>query len=920
MRPLKLKLSGFGPYAGEMELDFEKLGSSGLYLISGDTGAGKTTIFDALCYALYGEPSGNNRDASMLRSKYAAAATPTYVELSFRNGDKEYFIRRNPDYQRPKGRGEGMTSQKAEALLIYPDGRQVTKLKEVTKAVEEIIGLDREQFAQVAMIAQGDFMKLLLVDTSQRQEIFRSIFNTSLYLTLQKRLGEEYNALKRSWDETSLGIKQYMDAIVWDEDSLHCQQAEKAKAGELPTVEVLGLLEGLLEEDSALREELRAELGGLEKQLEKLAAELRQAEELEKSRKLLAETKLKYKAKKEEQAALEELRQAHQQRLPEQESLRAKIAAIDFILPEYKELEKKRRELNDYSSELEKARLRLSQAQAQGEGLGAELEKFKQEREALHELGAEKERLLARGTELSQRIEQLENALTKLSDVKLMGQELLEIQREYQTAAVLYQQKQAEYEQLNREFLNAQAGIIAKRLVPGAPCPVCGALEHPAPAQLSEHAATEEDVERAEKQAAKARQAMEKASRNAGEQKGKLEAAEASLMAELEKQLGLDSKENAEDIARARKAEMEQQRSELRQRFEELRRGERRRAELDELIPQKEKALAEAQQAQGDARQTIAASASLVESLGAQIKQLREKLPYDSFSAAEKEKIGFVSALSRMQQELEAAEKACAEGEKQLVALEGSMEQLKNRISEGDVADGALLAEQKESLGRKKAGLELKLTELNIRISKNTDAIHSIKGKAQALEKLEQRLKWMQSLSQTANGGLAGKEKIALETYVQSSYFDRILARANLRLFKMTEGQYDLKRRESASNNRSQSGLELDVIDHYNGTERSVKTLSGGESFKASLALALGLSDEIQMSTGIRLDTLFVDEGFGSLDPESLNQAYRTLAGLSEGNRLVGIISHVAELKEKIDKQIIVSKDKSGGSRAVMIC
>ena len=206
------------------------------------------------------------------------------------------------------------------------------------------------------------------------------------------------------------------------------------------------------------------------------------------------------------------------------------------------------------------------------------------------------------------------------------------------------------------------------------------------------------------------------------------------------------------------------------------------------------------------------------------------------------------------------------------------------------------------------------------RITANETARSQIEKRAVEVSELETRFAWIKALSDTANGNLTGKEKIKLETYIQTTYLDRILERANLRLRKMSGGQYDLKRRRMAGDKKSQSGLELDIIDHINATERSVNTLSGGEAFLASLALALGLSDEVQMSTGIRLDTLFIDEGFGSLDSEALSKAYATLAGLTEGNRLVGIISHVAELKERVEKQIVVTKDRSGGSSAVIVC
>ena len=237
-------------------------------------------------------------------------------------------------------------------------------------------------------------------------------------------------------------------------------------------------------------------------------------------------------------------------------------------------------------------------------------------------------------------------------------------------------------------------------------------------------------------------------------------------------------------------------------------------------------------------------------------------------------------------------------------------------MEEAAETDAAGLEARKQALTARKAEVLTQLRELHARFSANRYAREKLKGKTAELEALEEKQKWMKALSDTASGTVRGKERIALETYIQTTYFDRIVARANVRLMKMTGGQYDLKRRKTADNIKSQSGLELDVIDHYNGTERSVKTLSGGESFQASLALALGLSDEVQSSTGIHLDTLFVDEGFGSLDPEALNQAYAALAGLTEGSRLVGIISHVAELKEKIDKQILVTKDRSRGSDA----
>ena len=341
-----------------------------------------------------------------------------------------------------------------------------------------------------------------------------------------------------------------------------------------------------------------------------------------------------------------------------------------------------------------------------------------------------------------------------------------------------------------------------------------------------------------------------------------------------------------------------------------------RRARLDRDIPRQEQALADTvtrrAAAQADMARHTASAAELEKQIGAMEKKLR----FDGKASAAREQARLAQELNAMEQALKKAVDDHTACEKKRSTLAGQIGQLRLQLADTPVIDAEAQAARKAELEAKKQAILRDQKTVHARRSANESARRSILAKAGELTVLEEKLSWMRALSATANGQISGKEKLMLETYIQTTYFDRIVARANLRLMTMTGGQYDLKRRRTAQNNQSQSGLELDVIDHYNGTERSVRTLSGGESFKASLALALGLSDEVQMSTGIRLDTLFVDEGFGSLDPESLDQAYRTLAGLTEGNRLVGIISHVAELKEKIDRQIVVTKDRSGGSRA----
>ena len=345
----------------------------------------------------------------------------------------------------------------------------------------------------------------------------------------------------------------------------------------------------------------------------------------------------------------------------------------------------------------------------------------------------------------------------------------------------------------------------------------------------------------------------------------------------------------------------------------------KRKNELAVLLPNKEKALETAKQTLNAADKQIAELTAAAKALDEQSRELRGKLSYANKSAAEAEKKQLQNKYTELKQAQEAAEASYNRGKEALTATRAAILELKKQLDSGTDVDFAQLESKVNELKIQKLAIVKRQKDVHTRMTTNETAREHISKQAEKMEKLEQSYAWIKALSDTANGSVSGKEKITLEAYIQATYFDRILQRANLRLQKMSGGQYDLKRRRTAADNRGKSGLELDIVDHINATERSVNTLSGGEAFLASLALALGLSDEVQMSTGIRLDTLFVDEGFGSLDSEALSKAYNTLAGLTEGHRLVGIISHVAELKDRIDRQIIVTKSKSGSSSAVIV-
>ena len=1415
MKPEKLIISAFGPYAAETVIDFTRLGENGLYLITGDTGAGKTTIFDAITFALYGEASGAVREAGMFQSKYAKAGTPTFVELTFLSHEKQYRVRRNPEYVRPKERGQGMTVQAARAELEFFDGRQpVTKQNDVTQAIERILGLSYGQFTQIAMIAQGDFQKLLLADTAERGKIFRQIFHTEMYQELQNRLKDEKNACDGEYREIKRSIIQSMgQASCFAAPDLELRLAELKKVkfegqvenglelineltkrGEeqLSKLDVqIAELEGriknqagylerirqnesrkkemlekkaerdaflsVLEAASADREaakntvSLMEELDGKIRECDDKEKRLEEAEGLEQNLKALEEKRTGEEAEKTEIILKSgELEKELTGKKEEKEQLSGIGEERERLLGKKVRLEKQRDELISLLEKLRSAKDELEADQNRAEELGKELEeieaelssgkdrvesmgnleaemagisgkreelekkkgslegkasdwnaaagKFKEEMDACEKLLGKEASLLERQAELQtgleamkgvekeeqerlheadrwqenrKRLDSLEAQIAegrkavleakkeqesaeaafksskeerdglvkeqavirdaelklfewekeklrlegRLSGVKELGEavaklESMELRQEeerkaYQKEADLHAEIQAAYLEMEQKFYDAQAGILAKKLVEGEKCPVCGALHHPNPAVLTEGAPEKAKLDQKKEEADRARQRMILASERvrqgglqilekeneiaeAGEalfgevMSGEVMSGEAAI-GETEKELsktelaaiykrmvrdeeqelneqiderskeahrmsGLVEKKNAvagrleeletgisvlqdacraagEKLAAARTMAEEADRQKNRF-METLPDGadvdrclEEAKDKLEKVLEKKEKYLEAGKALEivtgeleklrgkiGERKQAAGIERGRKEALEGQIlSELSQFLSQkivgndreDNWHVRLKEELDRVSqavsvlrekerqtaeqmkersALAERIRELEKQKEekkeehgSCLrrmEGEKERIAdagkridsglaaaetltkvtaeqaagqmteqkaeatiniLSTELEQIENALLENakkqdrkksleqeipelerrieeyrTAAEGKKLnlarletekrtvmeqfGKLKEALGsltreenhaeklaafkkrqalaeeqqrteklyqecmQKDAGLKEAILALEKHIDKElTEQEEEVSERIQEWESkkidmqesrtrcyatydtnrricgevlksrdqmvaAERRYSWLKALSDTANGGLAQKHKIELETYVQMAYFDRILRKANIRLMTMTGGQYELVRKREQDTKQGKVGLDLDVIDHYNGTERSVKTLSGGESFMASLSLALGLSDEIQANAGgIQLDAMFVDEGFGSLDEEALNQAVKALNVLADGRRMVGIISHVAELKERIDKKIIVTKERGSG-------
>ncbi len=1191
MRPLKLTISAFGPYAGQAVLDLESLGSNGLYLITGDTGAGKTTLFDAITFALYGEASGDNRSPGMFRSKYAAPETPTFVELEFSCRDRRYTLRRVPEYQRPKLHGTGTTAQKAEAYLLRPEGNPITKPREVDAAIRDILGIDRNQFMQIAMIAQGDFLKLLLAPTEDRKQIFRKIFKTDLFQRLQESLKRESGALNDQCSDARKSVQQYISGVLCPEESELAPKLRLAQAGQLPMEETTALIARILEDDRACSLALQTRLEELDEQLKEIHTRLRLAQEQQRSREALARMEQELTQETALLAQAEQARARELEKQPMQAQLTQQITLLEADLPRYAELERQKQRRFSLTRALAAQKEALAQGKAELAQRETALETLRQQLEELKDVGEIQLRLLEQRKDAaarldtlksyraqSARLSQLEGSMqlldaqleARLAEAEHMGslqqraaqltselpgyglleqkqesarqlrarltrqeqeltgrkaeadrlrlqvnahrQELEELsgaparreqllaekagaqrrerllqllqnrlaaaeeltrqleqkQADYRAALKEAEQTQAKYFQYNAAFLSEQAGILAQELVDGVPCRVCGALHHPSPAQKSEHAPTEAQLNQARDRADRAQKNMQRCSEDCAGLKAKrdslgsqlaasleeleenqsLEAARAALPGwleenrqtlyqleeslrqqneqvlrarELEQRLpklegslaelsdGVsameaalsagraelagwtrEAKEQAALLSHASRQEAEAEINDCTRRSEQLRAGvedARRRCDqarqdhaaaqsvleqttrrlsqlcqleggaqpmdaraealLPELTRQLEKldgrlrqlqeklrekreledALPGLQQlAQDRASQNgalenrIAADAASLAALEQQAQALAEKLAYETEEQARQALSEKSSARAALSRALEQAEQEYRTRSEAVIRIRSAARQLKEQLEAAPEIDAAAEKTCQDDALDQRQQLQHQKLQSDGRIAANAPALKSIHQRQTELIALETRYAWVRALSNTANGNLPGKEKIMLETYIQMTYFDQILRRANQRLRVMTGGQYELVRRTEAENNRSQSGLELDVIDHWSGSQRSVKTLSGGESFLASLALALGLSDVIQScSGGVRLDTMFVDEGFGSLDEEALDQAMKALAGLAEGNRLVGIISHVGELKSRIDRQIVVTKDRSGGSSARII-
>ena len=1330
MRPVTLEMSAFGPYAGKEIINFDRLGTEGLYLITGDTGAGKTTVFDAIRFALYGVASGENREKSMLRSQYALPETKTYVELVFSCNGKNYTITRNPAYERPKKHGEGTTSEPAHVLLKCPDRAPMTKERDVTDYITRLLGIDKDQFARICMIAQGDFLKLLLADTQDRKKILRNVFHTENYQKLQERLKAETSRARTEYEKLSHSCRSDIESVdpscseelgtIWKEEVL----TEKKKYEE-----ILILIGAILEQDRQALEDSGKTKSELTEKRDALIKQIEAAEQIEKKEETLRDLSSKLEEEKAKGQLLKDALQKAKGREPEAEKYSQQAAIEESHLPDYDHLASEKQALSDSTGRHQKMAKEQTAKTEEKESLNNKLTGQMEELAGLEKVGeqlvgareeakriedrlAQADKLLGRirdaeeadrkalqsrvdenhqQQEISQyqeqteklrqeltglegadlkliakkqehkdtaaRLDELKNFKTELQREETLRKKAEELQKQVQSTGEQIREHNEEIRHLKEEirarqnaeadlvsaqnslirlkdragllkelqknetslkeendklaqleeekkekaqtasrssrkaedlyqlFLAGQAGILADRLRPDEPCPVCGSTHHPAPCKPMENTPTQEQVDNANKQrdqdqnvfteifsayAAQKRTVQnltnlisdtfkkfleDNTAENSGDNTEDITSEENSVnnsaavsekysdgnsedasdkISDDNANAGSSKNENiptSEDLIRINRRETADAKSRKkaaeqavrdRSRFEkELQTADQILKKLtEEFTRVSEQAAAGKQSAETQKRLCVTTAEALSEKLfmsglfssdslssefftsepsaselsdpailnriihavqdvlqgideeirnltvKAERKSVLEKeLPLredhknelarqlsnlhglaESSAKSAEEKWNFVrsgtssvlgeaaaTALPTEAEDFKSTIRRCVDSKKQEITADQSSCKVKIKALEDMAKRKEFLTKDNVSLGerintlteaikgldieigkavqkqeslrqnidtlqkklrfadRKQAEAEIQnlktknkeileavrqaqenlqaaekaVTELEAqhkalkaeiagspvydrkedevkldetekklkeneklaavitgRLKVNEDARGRLLDHSRQVLEAEQNLREIQELSNTASGGSGLRSKVELETYVQMSLFDRIVRRANKRFGVMSSNQYDLQRSNAMSaDGRSQTGLDLEVIDHFNGTTRSVKSLSGGESFMASLSLAIGLSDEIQSHAGgIRLDTMFVDEGFGSLDQDTLDQAMNAMKDLTEGGeRLVGIISHVNELKSRIGKQIIVTKTRESGSHTKVV-
>ena len=934
MRPNKLVLSAFGPYASKVELDLSKLGENGVYLITGDTGAGKTTIFDAITFALFGKPSGDIRDVKTLRSEYANEEIETYVELDFIYHDEEYHIYRRPEYTYTHVQKNGEVKQRSkatDAYFILPNGDRIVKPTEVTKQVEQLLGMKRDQFRQIAMIAQGSFLEILNADTKERGRLFEKVFMTSKYSVLMDRLNQMAKESSIALNDAKLRLQQIISDIRVPE-ILQEQYEQTLKTFAMNDIQpVYDLLDNIIIGAKKGIENLQKQKEQVQKQLQKSRKE--ETEKTKQLQDLLSlEKLLKEKPVKEEKANryTERLKTDGEKYRIQIDALKKEQAQIEHELPEYAGLTKLTAKLAEIKKQGSSVLKDLETKTILKKQLDEDITLKQKEAQILTDSELSLNKLFIKEEEIEKKISAFYHASMIQSNYQNAVDNLKEKTQFLQESTDRKAMLQKQYDDAQLSYFANQAGLLASRLIKGEPCPVCGSIEHPRPASYSDQLVTQEEINQYKKKADQVEKEYQVASKACVDANLK----RSTLQNELELVLKSVTEQtiplgNVKTFIDEHTTQLKKEQKEISTRIKQLQQQSKRYQELLKMIPKLQQKLTALAEEVSQSEITQAKLSVKHEQIQKQVQETTAKLKYFSETEAKNRVAILAKQILEYQQQIDQLTNESKLAMDELVYVSAQIDMLKEKVESSideiplQKNQLALLQAEIENLQVQQEEILKSIHDTQMYESDAQDTKKKIKSESDTYQTKLSRYSSLRELADVAMGnGRSSKEKITLQEYVQIAYLDRMIHKANERYLSMSNQQYQLVRSAGTKDKRSHEALDLDVIDFSNGSIRPVSSLSGGESFIASLALALGMSDEIQSQAGgIQIDTMFIDEGFGTLDRDSLNNAIQTLMKLSGENRLVGIISHVKELKERIHKGIIVTKDLHGshGSAAKVI-
>lgn len=993
MMPISLTLSAFGPYPDTITIDFESFQEDGLFLITGPTGSGKTMIFDAMIFALYGKTSGQIRQTDSLRCDHALNEIPTFVEFSFSLHQQNYTIKRNPKYYL-----EGKkTPKQPSALLTLPDGKMVEGIKEVNQKMISLLGVDDQQFKQICMIAQGEFTKLIMASSDEREKVLRELFHSETYQKLEEKLKVHLKTYQDKYDLLLNKRKDLMQELQVEDHQEYLSKQTKLIASQQKEYDDLKKDLDQKKEQLQLyrlQNQRLIQLKDLKQQFQDLKKQENDYQELNKTvdtLKKAQETNYLYISYIKQQKKLQTLKLNQEDFLKQLKKLekdyQEKKVQADFL--DYKQQTKEK--LQNQIQETKQLINQIYQYQNDYQNLQTLKQQYRMLDEE-HKLFLKKKEKFENGLQRDQeriqseqqvqsKYELIKQQYVRLNEQKVKVHQLSDyydqilklnenksdLQEEYTVVEKQVDHEKMQYNQMEKLYFRKQAGIFALQLKEDQPCPICGSLHHPHPAQIEKEDITKEKLDQQAKKVKQQEHRLQDILQKILLSNQKKEmlvkqtkqlSSELNIQEEISKEIFIKELDHlSKDEKRMKKEYLELQ-DELKY-IQKLKKSvalslkdmstyeskELKQAQsleniqvqihqlsgkLDDSLRQYEigEVNKNYQQVQKEYRQLSLEIETIqqdyekvknkyleiktkISSLNQQIIQEQEiydeldnkyHTALDAFINEEeflnlKTQINQISILEKKYQDYLISLKSLNE---QIISLE-------NEVKDSTYVDLSSLSETIKEVNQQLREKNDDLEKLKIDYSLKEKMIKDIQKINQQLEKDEDTYQRYLDLYNLASG--KNNARVSIERYVLATYFENMLIYANVIMKQLSQGRYQLLRKDDAGKGRSQQGLELDVFDQESGNIRSIKTLSGGESFKAALSLALGLSRMVQdYAGGIELNTLFIDEGFGSLDSQSLDQAMNCLMELHHENKLIGIISHVSDLKDRIERQLVVER------------